>query len=807
MAIKKKSSKKSTMDLKNLKKNLVAELDDFLLDQDATVQQRKDALSKLDLLIKQDLSEATFLIDQYKAQHKTSDKKEAQCSQVKQLNADQAIRSGNILDLREIKKEEKQHKKYISSGWYKKIKLPKIKFHKIKLNTPEFHLPRFNFGIKHLSLRLTMFAILVGITLLPIRGLMIFGQFQLDKDVIFNLGKSGIANLQSGVISASENSYTEANDDFEEALQNFGAIQDILNEYESWMLTTGSKLPLVGRPISLSTNLLAVANNISQAAVSLNQKLQNNESVTEHIVFIDGQIEETLPYLEKAAKDLSKININKLPPELQDYFLILQSNLPQLTGSLQNLQEVFDILLEVLGHDQEKRYLVLFQNDNEIRATGGFIGSFALLDIYQGEIKHLEIPEGGTYDLEAGQTIKIKAPQALSLINPYFNIWDANWWPDFPTSAEKIRWFYQNFGGSAIDGVMAINASVLQELLSVVGPIELPEYNLTITADNFFAVIQEEVEFNYDKAENSPKAIIADLTPVVLDRLLSGQEKQKEIVEVLVNQLATKDIQMYLTDSTTQKKIHQFGWSGAILNNQKDYLQVVNTNIAGGKTDNDIQQNIDHQAEILANGDIINTVRVTRTNKGLNDNPLAGFEGGNVSYLRFYVPLGSEFIEAVGFDQLPEGYFHSVEENTVIDKEVAAEEDKMLDASSQTEIYQSLDKTVFANWLALKPGETKTISLKYKLPFSIDIEQPLVNNWWQKIFQGDMKLDNYSLLVQAQSGTKNTVLNSSVLLPDNLKVVWNKAIDADQMSVNNKVVTYTNELIGDQYFGFIVTTK
>ena len=573
------------------------------------------------------------------------------------------------------------------------------------------------------------------------------------------------------------------------------------------MLATGSKLPLVGKPISLSTNLLAVANNISQAAVTLNQKLQDNESVTEHIVFIDGQIDETLPYLQKASKDLENINITKLPIELQEYFVVLQDNLPQLTVSLENLQEVFDVLLEVLGHDQEKRYLVLFQNDNEIRATGGFIGSFALLDIYQGKIKHLEIPDGGMYDLEAGQNIKIKAPKALSLINPYFNIWDANWWPDFPTSAQKISWFYQNFGGSAIDGVMAINASVLQELLAVVGPIDLPGYNLTITAENLFAVIQEEVEFNYSKEENSPKAIIADLTPLVLDRLLSSQEKQKEIVEVLVNQLATKDIQMYLNDTAAQEKVHQFGWSGAMLHNQKDYLQVVNTNIAGGKTDNDIQQNIDHQAEISSNGEIINTVRITRTNRGAADNPLAGFEGGNVSYLRFYVPQGSEFIEAVGFDQLPEGYFHSVSAATVEDEDIQVEEDKMLDASSQTEIYQSLDKTVFANWLALKPGETKTIALKYKLPFTVDVDQPLVNNWWQKIFKGDMQLDNYSLLVQSQSGTKNTVFNSSILLPENLKVVWNKAMNETQMSVNNKVVTYTNELIGDQYFGFIVTTK
>ncbi|MBT4349823.1 DUF4012 domain-containing protein [bacterium] len=813
MVAKKKIKQKSKADFKELKHSLVDELDDFLFDNNLPIKEKNAAFTELDRLIKQDLTEATLLIDSYKKVNKLTEaksiKSKIRTSKVKQLDADQVNQSGNVLDLRQQKPLKKPRKKLFSSTWNKKIKihLAKTKFKKVKISEKKITLPKFNLGIKHLGLRLAMFAVLVAVILLPIRGLMVFGQFQADKGVIFELGKSGLANLQSGILSASENSHTQADADFEQALQNFNAIKGILNEYESWMLTAGSKLPLIGTPISLSTNLLEIANNISQAAVSLNKKLQNNESVTEHIAFIDKQIELTLPYLQTAAKDLGRINTAKLPEELQEYFIVLQANLPQLTDSLGNLQEVFDVLLEVLGHDQEKRYLVLFQNNNEIRATGGFIGSFALLDIYQGKIKHLEVPKGGMYDLEAGQTVKIKAPQALSLINPYFNIWDANWWPDFPTSAKKINWFYQNFGGSAIDGIIAINADVLQDLLQVVGPIDLPDYNLVVSADNFFEVIQEEVEFNYDKESNTPKAIIADLTPLVLEKLLTSKDKQKDLVKVLVNQLASKDIQIYLNDSKIQAKVHQFAWSGAALDSQKDYLQVVNTNIAGGKTDNDIQQNIDHQAEILANGEIINTVRITRTNNGRSDNPLSGFEGGNVSYLRFYVPNGSEFIEAVGFDQLPEGYFHSVDAGTMEDEDILAEEEKMIDANSNTEIYQSLNKTVFANWLALKPGETKTVAIKYKLPFTLDVSDPLINNWWQKLFKGDIQLDNYSLLVQSQSGSKNTILNSSILLPDNLRVVWNKAISDQQMSVNNKVVTYTNKLIGDQYFGFIVTTK
>ncbi|MCB9802672.1 DUF4012 domain-containing protein [Candidatus Nomurabacteria bacterium] len=802
--------KKSKKDFREIKRNLVNELDGFLLENDAPKKERNQALAELDLLIKQDLSGAQILLEQYKKN--TQNSKEKPRAIVEKTSSDKVQRSANILDLRKISENKKISKKDYRQI-FQGLKLPKIKLKKftsskkerVSWNLPS--LPRINFNFK-LAQKLAIFALILAVLLSPFRLLVLLGRIQDDKDSIWQLGKSGILNLQSGVLSASENAYQTAELNFQQALENFSEIQTVLNQYDQWILEAGTKIPLIGKQLNVGTNLLKVADNISQAALVLNQKLQTDESLTSHIAFLEEQIKNTLPYLEDASKSIKKIKIESLPDELALYFANLKDYLPRITNSLSNLEEVLSVLKEVLGESQEKRYLILFQNNNELRATGGFIGSLAVLDIYQGEIKNLEIPRGGTYDLSAGQTSMIKAPQALSLINPYFNIWDANWWPDFPSSAQKISWFYQNFGGSTIDGVIAVNAEVLKALLEVLGPQEMPEYGVVISADNLYSVIQDEVEFNYDKELNQPKAIIADLAPKLLDKLLHSSAEQKQIITTLVEQLANKNIQMYLNNPETQEKIRQFAWSGEVLKSQKDYLQVVNTNIGGGKTDNDIYQSIDHQAEVLDNGEIVNTVRVTRTNKGMENNPLSGIEGGNVSYLRFYVPQGSQFIEAVGFDTLPAGYFHSVDAKVTKDPEIQAEEDaKMIDAASQTEIYESLDKTVFANWVALKPGESQTVAIKYKLPFKLDVSNPLVNNWWTKLLSGDVFLDNYSLLIQAQAGAQNTIFNSSVLLPENLRVVWNQSSVKDKMSVSNKLVTYTNDLLGDQYFGFIVSSK
>lgn len=825
-------SKDPQLSIAELKKDLIDDLDQFLLDNDIDVDKAKEekskALAELDKLIKQDLSYSQILTT-IKKEVKTKQEVQAETveekidlpTQVIENSKDSLERSIHILDLRKSKEPVKAKTKKINftkinlskykdslntlSAKAKKLKIKKEpKFKKYTWQIPNLKLPNLNMN-KAFSKSLG-FALIVTIILLPIRAMVMFGQINEDKSRILDFGQEGLISLQSGVISASENSYEEAQNNFAKALTNFSEAQSVLDEYQKWMLNTASLMPIVGKPISLSRNMLSVATNISEAATVLNQTLQNNGNPTEYIVLMNEQIEQTLPYLEAANKDIDGISSNLLPVNLRQYFDSLKLYLPSTIENLKELNNIFSLSSDLLGHDSEKRYVVLFQNNNEIRATGGFIGSFALFDVYQGKIIHLEVPKGGLYDLEAGQNTNLKAPQALSLINSGFNIWDANWWYDFPTSAKKMIWFYQQAGASSLDGVIAINANVLAELLAVLGPVTLADYNIIINQENIFDVLQEEVELNYDKESNQPKAVIADLVPVVLEKLLANTDKQKEIVQVFAKTLASKDIQIYSENENTQKTLVDFGWAGNMLNYNKDYLAVIATNIAGGKTDNNIYQTIDHQAQISDNGEIINTIKITRTNKSDKDALFTGLYGGNASYLRIYTPLGSEFIEAAGFDKIPDNYFAG-NDGAQIDKDLAAEEIKMIDNNSATEIYNSLNKTVFANWMTLAAGETKTALIKYKLPFKLKLGDPLVVNWAQKFFKKNVQLDNYSLVIQSQSGLKNNLFNSSIILPDNVNIVFNNASDIASINVTNNLLTYTKELNRDQYFGFILAKK
>ena len=598
------SSKNTQLNISELKKDLIDDLDQFLLGNDIDVElvqeEKQKALAELDKLIKQDLSYSQILttikkevkkevkidIEEIEPQLQAIQIEIEAPTQSVDNSSDYLEQSVHLLDLRKSPEPVKKQPKKLNftkinlskyknplSNFSAKVNKEKIKEVKPKKN---YILPKPSIKMPHLNMNMALskslvFALIVTIILLPIRAMVMFGQINEDKGKILDFGQEGLISLQSGVISASENSYQEAQNNFAKALNNFSQAQSVLDEYQKWMLNAASLMPVVGKPIALSRNMLSVATNISEAATVLNQTLQNNGNPTEYIVLMNNQIEETLPYLEAANKDIDGISSNLLPANLRQYFDSLKLYLPSTIENLKELNNVFSLASDLLGHDNEKRYVVLFQNNNEIRPTGGFIGSFALFDVYQGKIINLEVPKGGLYDLEAGQNTKLKAPQALSLINSGFNIWDANWWYDFPTSAKKIIWFYQQAGASSLDGVIAINANVLAELLAVLGPVTLEEYNIvTLTADNIFSVLQEEVELNYDKESNQPKAIIADLVPIVLEKLLANSDKQKEIVKVFAQTLAAKDIQIYSEDEVTQKALVDFGWSGSMLNYNKD---------------------------------------------------------------------------------------------------------------------------------------------------------------------------------------------------------------------------------------------
>jgi hypothetical protein len=233
----------------------------------------------------------------------------------------------------------------------------------------------------------------------------------------------------------------------------------------------------------------------------------------------------------------------------------------------------------------------------------------------------------------------------------------------------------------------------------------------------------------------------------------------------------------------------------------RDYLSVINTNIAGGKSDRRIQEAINHSAEIMPNGAVIATLKITREHSGERGEPFFGVR--NVNWMRIYVPEGSELLEAQGFREPDEIYFKESDSSWQTDLDVYRTEGMAkIHEASGTKIYRENGKTVFANWSMVDPGEKTTVYLKYKLPFILKKEPD--NSFWGKLNRAlnpeQAPLHVYTLLIQKQPGSVNSRINSSLKASANFSPSWKYPTDLNLVSDGWKM---SSGLDTDKYWALV----
>jgi hypothetical protein len=431
----------------------------------------------------------------------------------------------------------------------------------------------------------------------------------------------------------------------------------------------------------------------------------------------------------------------------------------------------------------------LFQNNSEMRATGGFIGSYGLLSIANGHVNKFFID--GIFNPDGQLKDKIVPPAPIQKISAVWSMHDSNWFADFPMSAQKAILFYEKTGGPTADGVITLTPTIIQKLLEITGPIEMPEYDVTLDANNFVEATQFEVEVDYDKEENKPKKILSDLAPILFEKLFNASDLKNiaKVIGVLSDGLSEKQILLYSQNSQLQRIIAQQKWSGEILPADKDYLSVINTNINGFKTDAVVKENISHKADLQSDSSIIDTVTITRKHTGGNFE-YEWFNKVNANYMRVYVPQGSKLLEVSG--QTRETNNPPLDYDGLgfkRDADVQAEEKNMtIDPESGTRVYNEKDKTVFANWVYVSPQEEVTITYKYLLPFSL----------FKVLVEKERQLDSYSLVVQKQSGSLGSSFVSHISYPADYEIKWNlpENIKKETGELKNEVTLETDYFEG-----------
>lgn len=403
-----------------------------------------------------------------------------------------------------------------------------------------------------------------------------------------------------------------------------------------------------------------------------------------------------------------------------------------------NAQPLLTNLPSLLGQPVSKRYLVIFQNDKELRATGGFITAFAQFRFDQGKIV-LEKSDD-IYSLDNGLTKKFPAPrEILTFHKDVFDLHlrDSNLSPDFKTSMQSFENIYKYAAGSEkIDGIIALDTHVLVETLKILGPETIDGRVYSADTDKRCDCPKAiyELEDYSSRPVNYVRTARKDEIGVLMQNLLhkalgvSPGQYWGRLFQMMILEIQDKHMLAYFHDGATQGGAESFNMGGRIMTATEtaslfkykegqgwDYLHINNSNMAGAKSNMFVSQK--YTKDITVNGDGI-TTKLTVDYK----NPYAGsdcnLERGGLclnaplrNWVRVYAPAGSTLVTSRG-TQNPKS-------NT---------------AATMT-TYADLGKTVFEGYLVVNPLGSAKLELTYTSP----VKSP------------DGK---YRLLLQKQPGTQ-----------------------------------------------------
>ena len=445
---------------------------------------------------------------------------------------------------------------------------------------------------------------------------------------------------------------------------------------------------------------------------------QRIETAVKTMGKVTPHIDDISKYITHAKTEVDKVNPNHYPSflglsKIQKSLITLRKTTDSAADFIEDAKPLIKILPNLLGEPDEKKYLILFQNDKELRPTGGFITAYAIFRIDKGII-HVDRSDN-IYNLDATIPNKPKAPDPIRKYLPkvpVFNLRDTNLSPDFIESMKTFNSLYDKARGKVeVDGIIALDTSVLVSTIKILDD-RVSAAGITFTSKTDKRCDCPQVIYELERSISTPlsldlrvsdleaiqagrKAIIGDLLYAILAKALKSSPKiyWGPLFQDLITQIDQKHVLFYLYDKDAQQGIQAVNADGRIRPFTGDYLHINEANFGGQKANLYITRAVEQNYEVKNDGNIVKTVTINYK----NPHPASdcNLERGGLclnavyrNWFRIYTPLGSKLVTSKG------------------------SEAKMIS-------YTELGKTVFEGFLTVRPQGTAIFTASYALPKNI----------------------------------------------------------------------------------------
>jgi len=440
---------------------------------------------------------------------------------------------------------------------------------------------------------------------------------------------------------------------------------------------------------------------------------------------ITPHIDDIAIQMEGAKKEIDAVDPNHYPAifggeKVKSGLSQIKNLVDQGVVFVTDARPLIKLLPSLFGDPTDKKYMVIFQNDKELRPTGGFMTAYAIFRISDGVI-HVD-SANDIYALDAQISGKEKAPAPILkyLANvPVLNLRDSNLSPDFVTSMQKFNSLYKKASGYVpVDGIVAIDSNVLVSTIKILDD-EIYADGIKFTSKSDPRCDCPQVIYELESLISTPKSvdlkvttlaavqsqrkdIIGSLLYAIMDKALKSSPKLYwgALFQDMLTQVQQKHVLFDIYNTDAQSGIEALDAAGRIRPFEGDYLHINEANFGGAKSNMFVTEAVTQNYKVAGDRSITKDITINYRNPQPPSD--CNLERGNLcinailrDWIRIYVPLGSKLVDSKG------------------------SEVKMIS-------YDELGKTVFEGFLTVRPLGSAIFTISYTLPFKVNGALPLL---------------------------------------------------------------------------------
>ena len=442
---------------------------------------------------------------------------------------------------------------------------------------------------------------------------------------------------------------------------------------------------------------------------------------------------------------------------------------------------------ELFGFKGERKYLILLQNNMELRPGGGFIGSFALATLNKGKLSNFKIYD--VYDADGQLKGHIEPPFVIRryLNSPNWYLRDSNFDIDFSKSAQASAVFLLSELKQPVDGVVAVDLSFARNLLEAVGEVKVVDYTETVSSNNLFQVTQEKVEAKFFPGSTQKKDFLKSLYNSIENKISADKTiSYLNVLQSLVRSISEKHILLAFNKPNIEALFSVNGWGGSLFDDREssptsinDFVGINEANFGANKVNYYVSRSMSLNVSIKDNGQVENTIKISYKNNAPKN---SGTKGLYKNYLRLILPKGATLTK-IEVDGVAQKLINAITEPNLY-------EAKNFKPPVGLEISKEelVNKSVFGFLVNIEPEALKNIVVTYNINKKFDMKEASLS---------------YSLKIYKQPGIDTIPFGVVLNIPANLNVV-----DYPKSAIiKEKAVIVSENIVKDTTLNFSISKK